>query len=433
MKSSEAAPTYAEYLRGCAMTPEDIARSLDGRLRWSLHPHLGFVERDYTIAGGGVEFPGLRLPGGSDGSAVFVKVREDGARRSFVHADGVGRISTYGDSFTHGDQVNDGECWQEYLAGHLQEPIRNFGVGGASVYQTYRRMVLEESKNPSELVVFYIWGDDSTRSLLGRSMPLIRYFPQTKGVLTLSAPSIAIDLDSGAMVERDNPFPSVASLERLTDAQWIVDNYREELALQLFLYHRGRISDVDETRAVRLAELLGFRLDLSRPDAQRRAQAGRLLDQYAQRTSIFVLEKAMTWVGQGGQKLLVALFDPVRSIRQMHRQERRHDQDVVDHLLRGGFEYFDMNEVHLRDHQRYRIEFDEYMGQFFVDGAGHYNPLGNHLFAYSIKDRVVSLLRPLPAPYLDAAEMTVHFKDYLFNGKLASDGRIQDTSMESPK
>ncbi|MFF3350513.1 hypothetical protein [Streptomyces sp. NPDC002779] len=400
MRSSQAAPTYAEYLGGCAITSEDIARSLDGRLRWSLDPHLGFVERDYAIAGGGVKFPGLRLPGGSDGSAVFAHVREDGARRSFVHADGVSRISTYGDSFTHGDQVNDGECWQEYLAGHLQEPIRNFGVGGASVYQTYRRMVLEEGKNPSELAVFYIWGDDSTRSLLGRSMPLIRHLPQTEGVLTLSAPSIAIDLDSGAMIERDNPFPSVESLERLTDAQWIHDNYSEELALQLFLYHRGRISDVDEVRVIRLAELLDFRLDLSRPDAERRAQAGLLLDRYAQRASIFILEKAMAWATHRGLKVLVALFDPVRAIQQMHRHERRHDQDVADYLLRGGFEYFDMNEVHVRDHRKYSIGFDEYMRQFFVDGAGHYNPLGNHLFAYSIKGRVVSLLHPKPAPYL---------------------------------
>ncbi|MFI6817476.1 hypothetical protein ACIBG7_34115 [Nonomuraea sp. NPDC050328] len=400
---NEAAPTYADYLSGCAITSEDLSRSLEGRSRWALDPHLGFVERDYVIPGGGAEFPGVWLPGGIDGSAVFVQVRDDGARRSFVHADGVARISTYGDSFTHGDQVNDGECWQEYLAGHLREPIRNFGVGGGSVYQTYRRMVLEESKNPSELVIFYIWGDDSTRSLLGRSMPLIRHLPQAKGVLTLSAPSIAIDLDSGAMIERDNPFPTVESLERLTDAQWIHDAYRDELALQLFLHHRGRVSDVDEAKVARLAELLGFPPSVSLPET------GDLLDRYAQRASVHILEKVTAWAARHGRKVLVALSDPVRSVRQVHRQERRHDQDVVDHLRREDLAYFDMNEVHLRGHRKYRLGFDEYLSQFFVDGAGHYNPLGNHLFAYAIKDRVVSLLDPKPAPYLHPAEMTGHF------------------------
>ena len=54
------------------------------------------------------------------------------------------RINTYGNSFTLCHQVSDGETWQEYLAGHLGEPIRNFGMGGFGVYQAYRRMVREE-------------------------------------------------------------------------------------------------------------------------------------------------------------------------------------------------------------------------------------------------------------------------------------------------
>ena len=36
-------------------------------------------------------------------------------------------------------QVSDGETWQEYLAAHLDEPIRNFGMGGYGVYQACRR------------------------------------------------------------------------------------------------------------------------------------------------------------------------------------------------------------------------------------------------------------------------------------------------------
>ena len=54
------------------------------------------------------------------------------------------RINTYGDSFTQCHQVSDGETWQEYLAAHLGEPIRNFGMGGYGAYQAYRRMVREE-------------------------------------------------------------------------------------------------------------------------------------------------------------------------------------------------------------------------------------------------------------------------------------------------
>jgi hypothetical protein len=43
------------------------------------------------------------------------------------------RINAYGDSYTQCHQVSDGETWEEVLAAHLQEPVRNFGVGGWSV------------------------------------------------------------------------------------------------------------------------------------------------------------------------------------------------------------------------------------------------------------------------------------------------------------
>jgi hypothetical protein len=55
----------------------------------------------------------------------------DGARRMIANVEEACRISTYGDSFTHGDRVNDGETWQEQVAPRLGEPLNNFGVGAA--------------------------------------------------------------------------------------------------------------------------------------------------------------------------------------------------------------------------------------------------------------------------------------------------------------
>ena len=69
-----------------------------------------------------------------------------------------------------------------------------------------------------------------------------------------------------------------------------------------------------------------------------------------------------------------------------------------------------MNEVQLRDFDRYRIPFDEYMKLYFI---GHYNPRGNHFFAYSIKDKIVAWLDPKPVPYRERNEESVDFKEYL--------------------
>src|SRR5256885_2648577 len=77
------------------------------------------------------------------------------SRTSIMYADRPCRINTYGDSFTQCHQVSDHETWQEYLAAHLGEPIRNFGMGGYGFYQAYRRRSEEhtsELQSPCNLV-----------------------------------------------------------------------------------------------------------------------------------------------------------------------------------------------------------------------------------------------------------------------------------------
>ena len=112
---------------------------------------------------------------GMDKSSTISTSNPNGTRTSFVYATKPCRINTYGDSFTQCHQVSDAETWQEYLAGHLGEPIRNFGTGGLGFYQAYRRMLREESTSDSaKYVMLYIWGDDHIRSLLRCRYMLIK-------------------------------------------------------------------------------------------------------------------------------------------------------------------------------------------------------------------------------------------------------------------
>ena len=148
-------PTFEQFLEASAVPKEVIERFLRGPSWARFDPELGYV-------------PGNYLPAdGMDKSRSISTVQSNGARTSFLYADKKSRINTYGNSFTHGDQVNDGETWQEYLAGHLGEPVLNFGVGGYGVYQAYRRMIREERTNHgADNLILYIWGDDHIRSLL---------------------------------------------------------------------------------------------------------------------------------------------------------------------------------------------------------------------------------------------------------------------------
>jgi hypothetical protein len=71
-------------------------------------------------------------------------VQANGARTRINYAGRKPRINAYGDSYSESEQVNDAETWEEYLAGHLGEPVGSLGVGGYGVYQAYRRMIREE-------------------------------------------------------------------------------------------------------------------------------------------------------------------------------------------------------------------------------------------------------------------------------------------------
>jgi len=394
-------PSFEQYLKESAVSKEVIDRFLQGPSWAQYDPELGYILGNY-------------LPSdGIDHSATISTVQSNGARTAFMYAGKKCRINTYGDSFTQCHQVSDGETWQEYLAGHLGEPIRNFGMGGYGVYQAYRRMIREErTDHGAEYVIFYIWGDDHIRSLLRcRHALIFRWWNHQGGRAFHNNfwPNVEMDLQTGRFVEKENLLPTRETLYQMTDPQRMVELLKDDLALQLSALKAGLIRDVDRKPISALAARLGYPMDWSR-ESDLPTQAGELLDRYSLRATQFVLEKAGEFARQNGKRLLVVLFDPYRAMAEMKQSGTRFDQPIVENLIREKFNYFDMNEVHLRDFKKYNLPYPEYLKQYFI---GHYGPRGNHFFAYSIKDRVVEWLDPKPITYRNPDPQSMDFRGYL--------------------
>ena len=400
-----AKPTFEQYLKESAVTREVIDRFLHGPSWAQFDPEVGYILGNYLPADG------------MDNSATLSTVQSNGARTSFAYAGKKCRINTYGDSFTHCHQVSDSETWQEYLAGHLGEPVRNFGMGGYGVYQAYRRMVREErTDHGSEYLILYLWGDDHIRSLLRcRHAIIYKTWDHQGGRMFHNNfwSNIEMDLATGQFMERDNLLPTRDSLYRMTDPEWMVDHLKDDLALQLFAFKLGYIRDLDRERISKLAAHLAYRLDWSR-ESTLAEQAGGLLDKYSLNATEYILGKARDFAQQNKKKLLVVLFDPSRVLPEMRMNKGRYDQQIVDYLTREKFNFFDMNEVQLRDFKNYSLPFDQYMKLYFI---GHYNPRGNHFFAYSIKDKVVDWLDPKPITYQKRDAQTIDFKGYLLDSR----------------
>jgi len=412
--------SFEDYSRGCAVSRDVIDHFLAGPAWAKFDPELGYVQRDYV------------LQDGQDNSFTIYTFRQNGARTSSLYANRKPRINVYGDSFTESEQVNDGETWEEYLAGHIGEPIGNFGVGGYGVYQAYRRMIREEkTDHGAEYIIFYIWGDDPIRSLMrSRYCSIYRSFKegrQTGGNEFQNNfwAHLEMDLETGKFVETENPLPTPQSLYHMTDPQWMEDHLKDDLALQLSAYVDGYTEELDKKQISKLAAALDFPFDWTLdtnsanataefpgapPRTPMQAQAAALGNRYAQRATIYILRKVQAFARENRKKLLVVIFDPYWTMLEMHYGMPRSDQETVSYLIKEKIDYFDMNEVHIMDFTKYSISWDDYRKLYFI---GHYNPSGNHFFAYSIKDKVVEMLDPKPVTYQNPNARTLDFKDYL--------------------
>jgi hypothetical protein len=241
----------------------------------------------------------------------------DGARSRFLYAGRKPRINSYGNSFTECNQLSDGETWQEYLAGHFDEPIGNYGVGGYGVYQAYRRMLRQEAtEHGTEYVILYIWGDDLIRSLIcarwAATYPWHTLAAVRDKRLFHGNPlaHIEMDLSTGRFVEKDNPLSTPEPLYKMCDAG--KPEYGQP----------GTILELDRKKVDRLAEALDCDFAWSSDAVRRRQAALKLLNAYGQRATHHILDEPKDFVRSRKKKMLIILNytagffqSPSRSLR----------------------------------------------------------------------------------------------------------------------
>ncbi len=411
--------SWEEYLRKAAVPREVIDGYLRGPSWAQFDSETGYILRNSL------------MPWGIDHSSTIETTLPNGARTTMLYAGRKVRINSYGDSFTECAQVSDGETWQEYLAGHIGEPIRNFGVGGYGVYQAYRRMLREEkTDHGAEYVIFTICCDDPTRSLVrSRYTTIYPWWNNEAGVWFHANfwANLEMDLKTGRLVEKEQLLPSKESLYSMNDPQWMADHLRDDLALQLSAYSSGFIRELDREKVTRLASLLNFRFDWSLSEANApgiqpgdhhptpmQTQVYALFNRYGQRATLFILDKARDFARQNNKKLLVILSNTTAFDERVVRD----DQEILDYLAKERFDYVDINQS-FRDefrNSKTTMTFSEFMAQYLVNGRGHLNPKGNHFVAFALKDKVVSMLDPKPVPYQQPDAMQISFKGYLHGG-----------------
>ena len=389
--------TTREFLRDAVLTREMVDRFLDAdALNFTMFDsELGYAPRDYV------------MDDGIDGSYTINQFLPTGERRPLNFVGLPCRINTYGNSFTQCNQVSDGESWQEYLAAHFGEPIRNFGVGGYGVYQAYRRMLkMEKTKSSAEYLIFNIWSDDHFRSIFKwRWLPKFEYefvrllhdtVSSTKQTWSLfGTPWAHIRLDEHCrFIEVENPYQTPESLYMLCDVDHVYETFKDDFGVQVYLAQQYS-KDVNTKVLQSIADLLELPTDFrSRESVSKTALV--LLKAYGLKASMNIVEKMNSFAQSEGKKLLILLSFMADDVTDNCEGIPRFDQLFVDYLNNNNHLYVDTLQKHQEEFQSFRLSPAEYVNRYYTD---HYNPRGNHFFAFSIKDAILEWLEIKPPTY----------------------------------
>jgi len=94
----------------------------------------------------------------------------------------------------------------------------------------------------------------------------------------------------------------------MTDPEWMYNNLKDDLAMQMFLFKKNKIKDIDLIKIKKLASALKYPLKLDTVK-NLNYSVGLLLDKYAFSSTEFILNKVKDFTQKSNKKLLV-IFDP---------------------------------------------------------------------------------------------------------------------------
>ncbi|MHB1463030.1 MAG: hypothetical protein ACYC1M_17190 [Armatimonadota bacterium] len=399
--------TVREFLDSLVLRKEQIDHFLDPEApNWAkFDTELGYTLRDSVVRDG------------MDQCLTFGSYGSYGERQMVHYGDQPCRINTYGDSFTMCHQVSDGETWQEYLAAHFGEPIRNYGVGGYGVYQAFRRMMRTEATDAAvKYVVMNIWGsDDHHRSIDSfRYMRCIPWFNAKEAAYMFHSNPwdyVRFNPQNGALEEHKSLCPTPQSLYALTDPDYIQSTFTYDVVTQMYMIQQ-HCTDVPLDQVKQTAEMLGLSLQWDTPEHVWQSNQTTYFE-YAHRASIEIVNRAFEWAKRTDRKLMIMQSYGDAHVVDVLEGRRRHDQGFSDWLHQSGYPYIDAIEKHVQDFKDYRVDAWTYARRLFI---GHYNPKGTHFYAFSMKDDLLQWLNPAPPAYRSNEQVVGFGNRYLPGG-----------------
>ena len=327
--------------------------------------------------------------------SIYNYAKPDGERLMSNYSDKPCRINTYGNSYTQCHQVSDHETWQESLAGHIQEPVKNFGIGGWSVYQAYLRMLKEEKRTPAEYIIFNIYSDDHYRNLdAWRNIRRAKH----KQFIEPPLPFMRVDIKNRTYTEHQNLSPTKEDFYKLCDIDETYKLFKDDFVAKIRIAHnksneRNESLDYKEIHSLTKTHGIETALDSN-------TTMSKVVDTYHRECALFsteiLIDKIEKFAKTNNKKVLFVLSYPAGYLAQTYEKNQRWDQSIIDYINSKNLPLVDLGYAHLNEYKQFNIEFKDYLEKYFI---GHYNPLGNMFCAQAIIGKLVEMMDPKPVPY----------------------------------
>ena len=284
--------------------------------------------------------------------------------------DNVLRISTFGDSFTHCNDVTNNETWQAILERiNTDLEVINFGVGAYGLDQAYLRYLEEGLQYKSHIVFIGYMTADISRHVT-TFWPF--FFSETSVILT--KPRFIIENDMLSLVP--NP------IQKLDDYNMMLLKPKEilqEIGINDFYYSKQYASSFfDFSPTVRLGKITASRI------SDRFGERILVDGNYNEKSEAFritkkIFDKFHASVVNNNSIPFILIFPGKRDIIRYRTQKTKKYSHLLLYLNSKGYQYVDFMDVFCGGGKDYAI-------MKLFNNSGHYSSFANNLVAMRLHE-----------------------------------------------
>ncbi len=349
-----------------------IPSGLEGRHKRALK---AFIKDKYDLTGFSADLGWTNKPNAIAGEGAYTtnSIGVRGPREYPLNPpDGNIRITTFGDSFTWGQQVRDNETWQEQLTqSNPKFEVINFGISGHGLDQAYIRYLNEGIALSPDIVVIGFMTEN-----INRIVNVYRPYYLKQTGIPLTKPRFT--LSAGQLELLENPYKKLEEYNDLLN-DW--ENTARGLGENDFFYHsRYSSHPIDFLRIVRVLKIVKhdmFTNQIYDKDGSYNTQSE------AYQLLLGIVENFYQTIIENGAVPMVLIYPQFTDIRNHGANNNKNYQPIVSWLEQQNYNFIDLMDA-FEEYRDSKVE-----GDFFHSGMGHYSPLGNKFVAKVLMDYLI--------------------------------------------